>query len=368
MHHDPLLLDLYACPAHPSRWSQVLDRLCHETGALSAVMQAFRFEGDGVRLQWLATDRHTAGQHAHPQGQLSDIENPRMDRRRTLRGLNRVVRDDELFDRDDPARVALQRRLAHLGYGSFMGLLQLLEGDLYLGIALHRAAGDRHDFDIATSNRLALLAPHLRQACELGTRLRQGERRIASLQAHLDGLRCGLLLCDGKAGVQWMNRSARTLTSAGLSLRVHGTQLRAHCPAASAALHEEIAQAGVQTRFLSLGQGDDALHLALRTQAGDEALVLLAVTRAGDAAAVPQNAWSRLLGVTSAEAALVATLVAGGTLEQHAEHRGISPGTVRGQFKQVLAKTGTHRQAELVRLALSSAAAHVLDSVPTVQG
>ena len=47
--------------------------------------------------------------------------------------------------------------------------------------------------------------------------------------------------------------------------------------------------------------------------------------------------------------------------------RGISSGTVRCQLKQVLAKTGTHRQAELVRLALSSAAAHVLDSVPVVQ-
>jgi DNA-binding CsgD family transcriptional regulator len=368
MHHDSLLLDLYACPAHPSRWSQVLDRLCHETGARSAVMQAFRFEGNDVRLHWQAMDRRTAGQHAQPQGQLSNIENPRLDRRRTLRGLNRVVRDDELFDRDDPARDALRQRLARLGYGNFMGLLQLLEGDLYLGVALHRAADDRHDFDVATSNRLVVLAPHLRQACELGTRLRHGERRIASLQAHLDGLRCGLLLCDGEAQVQWMNRSARTLTAAGLALQVHGRQLRAHCPAASAALHEEIAQAGVQTRFLSLGQGSDALHVALRTQAGDEALVLVAVTRAGDAAAVPQNAWSRLLGVTAAEAALVATLVAGGTLEQHAEHRGVSPGTVRGQLKQVLSKTGTHRQAELVRLALSSAAAHVLDSVPAVPG
>ena len=70
----------------------------------------------------------------------------------------------------------------------------------------------------------------------------------------------------------------------------------------------------------------------------------------------------------NAHAALVATLVAGGTLEQHAQCRGISPGTARGQLKQVLSKTGTHRQAELVRLALSSAAAHVLDSVPAVQG
>lgn len=368
MHHDPLLLDLYACPARPAQWSQVLDRLCDEAGARSAVVQAFRFEGDGVRLHWQAMDRRTAGQQALPRGALPAVENPRLARHRGLRGLDRVVRDDELFDRDDPARDTLRQRLASLGIGSFMGTLQLLDGDLYLGIALHRGVEDRRDFDSSTATRLAKLAPHLRQACELGTRLQRSEQHVASLHAHLDGLRCGLLLCDGDAQVQWMNRSARRLTQTGHNLQLHGRRLRAHSPAFSAMLHKEIALAGAQARFVSLGQGDDTLHLALRAQPGEEAegnaRVMIAVTRAGDAAAVPPDAWARLLGITGAEAALLATLVLGGTLEQHAQRRGVSPGTVRCQLKQLLAKTGTHRQSELVRLALSSAAAHVLDSVP----
>lgn len=368
MSPDPLLLDLYACPAQPERWSQVLDRLCDETGARSAVVQAFRYEGNGVRLHWQVMDRHTAAQQVLPQGRLSAIDNPRLAHHRGLRGLNRVVRDDELFDRGDPARPAFERRLAQLGIGSFIGNLQPLDGDLYLGIALHRAVEDRCDFDSATAKRLADLAPHLRQACQLSTQLQHSERHLAGLQAHLDGLRCGLLMCDSEARVSWMNRSARTLIAGSRCLQLHGRQLRAHSPAASAALHEEITLAATQARFMSLGQGDDALHLALRTRSDDEAPVLIAVTRAGDAAAVPVAAWGRLLGVTAAEAALVATLVAGGTIEQHAQTRGISAGTVRCQLKQVLAKTGTHRQAELVRLALSSAAAHVLDSVPAVQG
>lgn len=366
MHHDPLLLDLYACPAHPSRWPQVLDRLCTETGARSAVVQAFKFDGDDVRLYWQVMDKHTASQQGSPEGRLSAVENPRMARNRSLRGLNRVVRDDELFDRDDPARHALQQRLALLGIGNFLGTLQLLEGDLYLGIALHRAVEDTRHFDAAATQRLAGLAPHLRQACELGTQLRSQERHAAGLQAHLDGLRCGLLLCDGEARVRWMNRSARVLMAGDRGLHLRGQSLRAYNQAASTALHEEIALASGRTRFLSIGQGDAALHLALRAQGGDGDLVLVAVTRAGDAADVPVTAWNRLLGVTAAEAALVATLVAGGTIEQHAQGRSVSAGTVRCQLKQVLAKTGTHRQAELVRLALSSAAAHVLDSVPDV--
>lgn len=348
----------------------MLDRLCEETGACSAVVQTFRFDGDGVRLHWQAMDRRTAGHQALPQARYASTENPRLARHRGLRGLNRVVRDEQLFDRDDPARDALQHKLAGMGIGRFIGTLQPLEGDIYLGIALHRAIGDGRDFDAAAAARLEGLAPHLRQACEIGRQLSGSERRLQALQTQLDSLRCGLLMCNTEARVRWMNRSAQAIVSASPTLALRDGALRASSAPASAALRTEIALAGEHTRFVSLGEGREALHLALRAAQplpgeGDdgERGVLIAATRAGDAVCVPAAAWSRLLGVTAAEAALVATLVDGGTIEHHAQHRGISAGTVRCQLKQVLAKTGTHRQAELVRLALSSAAAHVLDSV-----
>lgn len=369
MHTDRLLLDLYACPAQPGHWSQVLDRLCDETGACSAVVQAFRFDGDGIRLHWQAMDRLTAGHQALPQARYAATENPRLSRHRGLRGLNRVVRDEELFDRDDPARDALQRKLAGIGIGRFIGTLRALDGDIFLGIALHRSVDDGRDFDRAAAARLETLAPHLRQACEIGRLLSAGTNRLRTLQSQLDNLRCGLLLCNDDARVRWMNRSAQGLVGTSPALSVHAGLLRAGNPGASAVLRTEIARADERTRFVSLGEGQEALHLALRADDEDDdgtRNVLVAVTRAGDAVTVPVNAWSRLLGVTAAEAALVATLVDGGTVEQHAQRRGISAGTVRCQLKQVLAKTGTHRQSALVRLALSSAAAHVLDSVPAV--
>ena len=60
----------------------------------------------------------------------------------------------------------------------------------------------------------------------------------------------------------------------------------------------------------------------------------------------------------------MAALVQGRTVEEHAMLRGISIGTTRNQLKQALAKTGTSRQVDLVRLALGSAAAQVLDGLP----
>jgi DNA-binding CsgD family transcriptional regulator len=61
-----------------------------------------------------------------------------------------------------------------------------------------------------------------------------------------------------------------------------------------------------------------------------------------------------LFGLTPAEARLAAALVAGASVSEYAEERGIALGTARVQMKQVLAKTSTGRQPELVRQLCSS--------------
>jgi DNA-binding CsgD family transcriptional regulator len=58
-----------------------------------------------------------------------------------------------------------------------------------------------------------------------------------------------------------------------------------------------------------------------------------------------------ILGLTSAEGRLVAQLVEGREMGEAAEWLGISIHTARSQLKSVFAKTGTHRQTELVALA-----------------
>jgi DNA-binding CsgD family transcriptional regulator len=57
-----------------------------------------------------------------------------------------------------------------------------------------------------------------------------------------------------------------------------------------------------------------------------------------------------LFGYTPAERGLVTALMSGMTLREHAETRGIGENTVRTQLKAVLAKTGLHRQSDLVRV------------------
>jgi DNA-binding CsgD family transcriptional regulator len=89
--------------------------------------------------------------------------------------------------------------------------------------------------------------------------------------------------------------------------------------------------------------------------------VLIVVTEVGQGESIPTAALVSMYGLTPAESRLVDALIGGYTLEQYAQHRGISLGTVRGQLKLVLSKTGATRQSELVRMVLTSAAAQLAD-------
>lgn len=63
----------------------------------------------------------------------------------------------------------------------------------------------------------------------------------------------------------------------------------------------------------------------------------------------------RLFGLTDAEVRVMAGLTQGQTVEQIAVAHGVRVSTVRAQVRSIFEKTGVHRQADLVRLALSAA-------------
>ncbi len=63
-----------------------------------------------------------------------------------------------------------------------------------------------------------------------------------------------------------------------------------------------------------------------------------------------------LYGLTLAEARIVIALVAGQKLDEAAQASGTSPHTVRNHLKAIFRKTGTNRQAELVKLVLTGPA------------
>lgn len=63
-----------------------------------------------------------------------------------------------------------------------------------------------------------------------------------------------------------------------------------------------------------------------------------------------EDALRTLFDLTPAEARLATLIATGNTVHAIAGHAGITYETARNQLKAVLAKTNTHRQAELVSL------------------
>lgn len=104
------------------------------------------------------------------------------------------------------------------------------------------------------------------------------------------------------------------------------------------------------------GPGQPALivHLLpVRGQANDifsGGHVLMVVSTITRKAAPRPELLHGLFDLTPAEARLTCELVDGGTLPAIAARVGLSPHTLRAQLRAIMAKTGTHRQTELMQL------------------
>lgn len=76
--------------------------------------------------------------------------------------------------------------------------------------------------------------------------------------------------------------------------------------------------------------------------------VLLAMNELIRSQAIPHRWLSQMFGLTHAEASVTNWLVSGRSIDEYAQHRGVSLETARSQLKAVLSKTGMSRQAQLV--------------------
>ncbi len=192
------------------------------------------------------------------------------------------------------------------------------------------------------------------------------QAQIASLAtAALEQLGRGVVLV-GKAGqVYHANRLAREICAAGDGLalcegRLTGTQSP---DAARLAAALRRAQYGGATELLRLARPSGRRPLSvLVTAMGPTRGIAAQPQRDGGAVVwicMPERidapACSRLMqsyGLTAAEAGLLHLLLSGCDLAGSSRQLGISVTTARTHLRSVLAKTGTHRQSELVRLSL----------------
>lgn len=229
----------------------------------------------------------------------------------------------------------------------------------------HRDQFDGADLDLARR-----LHPDLIRAFSLA-------RKFADLGAFASGLAetlerslHGLLLLDSAGRVVHANSIAERLLKEGDGLRVAGGRLGAWPSESARQLEALIGQAigrdGASRRggSMPLPTPSRLLPLSLtiaplrseRMFAAAAPSVLVCVTDLEAGVSLPERQLAALFRLTPAECRVALALFEGATPREAAAQLGVSPHTVHAQLARIFEKTGTNRQAELVRLMLRTVA------------
>src|SRR5690606_6916593 len=245
----------------------------------------------------------------------------------------------------------------HLDIFHMIGSVFPLDAGGSAVIGIHRAPGAA-PFGSAERKRMTELLPHLRRAMKLHHQL--APTRYASL-AHLDALEylgTAAFVLDVQTRLRYANRSAEIAfrDRSGLVLRYGCIHIDA------VALHShwrrlvQQAARGATGAMALPRSGRTPVTLLVTPLRGAHDGAALVLMRDPEARAPALALLVDLFGFTRTEAAVAGALAQGMALEAIARLLGIGLGTVRSHLKQVLAKTGTHRQAQLVAMIAHSVA------------
>jgi DNA-binding CsgD family transcriptional regulator len=361
------------------RWTDVLNAICEAVDARSAVVQVLHRNGGRLEQRWCARDRLSMASAAVHDRMVNNDQNPRLDLH-----LASPVASGGLFrdrDRFAPGCVALNKlkeRLASVGLGQEIAVVLELAPDRYFSLILHRPAGDTSDFGSNEEAYLRELVPHLEQVNRLTAKLQALSMQRAAIDAVVDRLRVGVLLCDRHGQVGWINQAAADAIERSRYLALVNDRLRCSPEAGPQILARLLANAAdvgdvpAPEMIARVGSGAGALHLlalplhvAEGNSPGPVALneVAVLISEADRTPLISAASVAELFELSPAEARLAAALCNGESVSVYARRRGISVGTARIQLKQALAKTGTRRQLDLVRRVCGSVAAQALNGL-----
>jgi DNA-binding CsgD family transcriptional regulator/PAS domain-containing protein len=217
--------------------------------------------------------------------------------------------------------------------------------------------------------RLGLIVPHVRRAVIIGKLVEHHKLEGAALADTLDGLATAMLLVDAGGRIVHANASALALVAEGVVVQQREGRLVTADAAADATLRDVFARAErgdveVGTRGIAVPlvgrNGRRFISHVLPLTAG-------ARRRAGMAYAAvaavflriatpdqphPVQAIAAAFGLTSGEMRVLMIIIEFGGVPEVAQALGISQTTVKTHLQHMFAKTGTSRQADLVKLAM----------------
>lgn len=251
------------------------------------------------------------------------------------------------------------------------GITAIIGGDGVKGSALNVCRAPNRSFGAEEVRLLRTLMPHLERALQVHEKIADCDSRVHAFEEALNQLVTGALLVDQSCRVLFANHAALAILAEQDGLTLRKDALEAHTARDTAFLRTLIGGAGETVTGKGLLSGGVAL---LARPSGRRPLQVTvappppreeirglrrscAVVFVVDPEATPEPdvaLLARTYGFTRAESEIVRLVLLGQSIQEITGSLDLTAHTVRSYFKQLFAKTGTHRQAEFVRLMMMS--------------
>ena len=220
--------------------------------------------------------------------------------------------------------------------------------------------------DGSMRERLRLIVPHIRRAVLVGQMVDRAAAEAATFGNALDGIGAGLFFVDAGGRIVHANTSGQDMLAQGVLARGSSGKLASYDTSAVQGLDEifGIAESGDADEPrggavpLTARDGEHYIAHVLpltagsRRQAGtsSEAIAAIFVKKAALDMPSPQDIMAKFYKLTPTELRVLFAIVQVGGVPDVAQSMGISPSTVKTHLRRLFAKTGTDRQADLVKL------------------
>lgn len=353
--------DVYEAAVEPALWDGLLARLASACNGHTAVL--YQFDRAQQRAEFVGSTGLDSRVVADYERHFSaiDVWNERAMKRQPVgvAGSTHELITDAEFERTE----FYNDHLRHVGifYGAG-GIVERTASSMTVcGVQRGRRFGA---FEPDELRLFTALFPHFRRGLMIRRELAFTVPRAALIET-LDRLREGVIIVDGAGRAIFLNRVAETILADRRGLCLEKGRLAGATPSQTAALDSSLRSAIDAANGRGFASGgtvilrgpDGAAPLRVTVSPlrgplaglGAPSAVLFIHDGALDRA--PMDALRRRYHLTAAEARVLAALIQGKAAKTIAGEHGVSVNTVRVQIQRLFAKTGLHRQADLIRLA-----------------
>jgi DNA-binding CsgD family transcriptional regulator/PAS domain-containing protein len=214
--------------------------------------------------------------------------------------------------------------------------------------------------------RVQILVPHLSRALLIGDAIEVKRDQATAFAGALNGFKAAIFLTDAGGRVVHANSAGQSMLGTGNVLRLNGGRLAA-CDAKAAPILRELLSRDLdsQEQEIALPMNSDAFehYVVQRVRlspsvkrglcAPNTAAAAIFVRKAAIDSRPPANLIARTYRLTPTELRVLLAIIDVGGIPEVAQYLGIAETTVKTHLHRIFSKTGTNRQADLVRLAAS---------------